>query len=244
MSFTENILTYETLDSTNEEAKRLFLDRKLSGPTTVVADVQDAGRGRYEREWISPKGNLYASIIFVPPKSLPSWPEVAFIASLAVREVIAEQVSASVECKWPNDVLVDGKKCAGILLEAVTPNGLKPEALVVGIGVNVENFPENVSYAATSLKAQGAEIDKDTILKSLLGNLEKRLQRWQEAGFEVLRREWLSHACFHNEKIEVRLPEETMVGIFKDIDLNGSLVLETETGTLPVRAGDVFLIDS
>ncbi|MBS7539966.1 biotin--[acetyl-CoA-carboxylase] ligase [Ancylobacter lacus] len=235
------VLRFPDIGSTNVEA----LSRASgTAPLWVVAERQTNGRGRRGRPWSSPVGNLYGSLLLVdagPPARLP---ELCFVAALALYDAVRAVTFLDplrVDLKWPNDVLVDGGKLAGILIEGtVRPDGLN--ATVIGFGVNCSHFPEDTPYRATSLAAAGCPTEPEALLASLDAAMLKRLEQWDRgAGFAVLCEDWCRHASGLGRPVTVRLGHRETGGIFEALDANGAMVLRHADGTREtINAGDVF----
>jgi BirA family biotin operon repressor/biotin-[acetyl-CoA-carboxylase] ligase len=227
---------HASLDSTNEEARRLAGSGER-GPLWILALEQSAGRGRRGRAWVSQGGNLFATLLLGarPPASA----ELGFAAGLAVSDVLARYApSATVALKWPNDVLLDGKKAAGILLEA-----LGGEALAIGIGVNLAHHPQSTEFPATSLKlVTGRAAMIDDALQLLAVRMSAWYEVWRSQGFASgLRRPWLERAAGLKGQIRARLDEGEMEGTFEGLDEDGALLLRREGGAVArITAGDVF----
>lgn len=230
--------------STSDEAKRLAREGAPEG-TLVWAERQTEGHGRLGRTWISPPGNLYVSLLLRPRAPAAEAAQLTFMAAVAAAECL-EQVlpqGRAVTCKWPNDVLVGGRKAVGILLESEADHSGSLDSLVIGIGINVTSHPpdEVVQYPATSLHAQGAAgPSASSVLERLCLALLLRYRQWQEEGFAPLRAAWLARADKLNRAVEVRLDSGTVAGIFADLDPSGALVLEQGGLRRLVLAGDVF----
>ncbi len=236
----------EAVGSTNDEAKRRLNDGAAAG-TIVWALEQTGGRGRDGRSWSSPRGNLYASIILRPVGAPAVVAQLGFVAALAVGAAVERLVPAPgvVTFKWPNDVLLDGRKIAGILLESEGARAEGVDGIVMGIGINVAVFPDDARIPATSLIAAGADVVTPAlVLEALTRELDARLQLWVREGFAPIRRQWIARAHALGAAIVVRLPRETLEGIFCDIDAAGLLMLETTTGRRSISVGDVFFAGS
>jgi BirA family biotin operon repressor/biotin-[acetyl-CoA-carboxylase] ligase len=243
------VVVHDNLDSTNSEAKRLVLAGEY-GPLWIVARRQTAGRGRLGRSWESPPGNLHASLILSDFGPARAAPQLGFVAGLATVNALQQAACASsrLALKWPNDVLLDGKKLAGILLEAVTlgvggPTSSQAVAAIIGIGVNCASAPSNLPYPATDLSAIGRDPPSAaTLLSHLSDAMINALEIWAcGEGFPLLRERWLSHAAGLGGPIRVALPQETIEGRFTSIDSEGRLVLATKSGERRIEAGDVLL---
>lgn len=237
------LLAFDSIDSTNEEAKRLALADEDDG-AVVWARSQSAGRGRRGRSWQSIEGNLYCSILLRPNCHAQRALQLSFVAALAMADAVAAVMPKGtfVHCKWPNDVLVEGHKVAGILLEsqAVALGGM--DWLVIGAGLNISHFPEDVEYPATSLLAQGAiGIKPEDMLESFTRRILTGMVTWRNMGFEPVRRAWLRRAAGIGKEITVRLERETLTGIFKTLDKDGALILLQDGIEKRITAGDVFV---
>lgn len=238
-----HLIALDDVDSTNEDARRRI--RAGAAPGTIVwARQQTAGRGRRGRAWSSPSGNLYLSIAVRPTCSRSDAAQLSFLAAVVVADVVADQLpdERRVSLKWPNDVLIDGSKTAGILLESENdPAGGDPW-VIVGIGLNVESHPKDTPYPATSISQEGAgAIDIAVLAQSLVACWAEWYARWETSGFPVIRSAWLARA--HNLKGDIiaRMPRETVEGRFVDLDANGELVLETPEGrVMHINAADIY----
>ena len=146
--------------------------------------------------------------------------------------------------KWPNDVLLQEKKVAGVLLESESDRNDIPEWVIVGLGVNVAHFPNDTSFPATSLLAENWTVSVEATLEAFARSFQNWANNWVENGFEQIRRTWLHRALGLNKAIEVRLGNETITGIFKDIDKVGALVLEENGTKRHIAAGDVYFLDN
>ncbi|HEY9549188.1 MAG TPA: biotin--[acetyl-CoA-carboxylase] ligase [Kiloniellaceae bacterium] len=232
------------IDSTNAEAKRLAEAGAEDG-TLVWARRQTAGYGRQGRAWSSEPGNLFISLVVRPDCSLAEAAQFSFIAAVALGEAIGSVAPPMLEVtyKWPNDVLVHGRKAAGILLESRGSAG-ELEWLVIGLGVNVASFPQDTRLPATSLHFEGCppEVSEVDLLEAFARHMLAWINRWLDNGFAPVRQAWLRHAQGLHEEIEVRLPHETLTGVFSDLDADGTLLLRLPDGsTRRIAAGEVYL---
>lgn len=241
------ILHFPTIDSTSDEVKRLSVAGAPEG-TLVWASQQTAGHGRFGRSWISPRGNLYFSLLLRPELPPQETMQLTFVAALALAEAILQTMPArtAVTCKWPNDVLISGRKVAGILLESSLDGDGRVDSLVIGIGVNIASHPpvHHVHYPATSLWAEGARTETaQSMLERFCSSFLVRLGEWREHGFSPVRDAWRARAESLHRPIKVQLDGDTMVGIFADLDATGALVLQQERERRVVFAGDVFPVN-
>lgn len=223
------------------------LDRARSGDpgrVWVVAERQTDGRARRGRGWTSEPGNLYASALLIDPCEPRHLPELPFVVAVSARKAVAEAVGAraiSVGLKWPNDLMIRGRKIAGILLETTrTADGRT--AVAVGIGINCKHHPPATETPATNLLLEGADVFPEQLFDRLARAFADFLDIWSRGeGFAAIREEWLSHALGIGGPIRVRLVEGEDHGIFEAIDAAGLLVLRRADGTRRlVSAGDVF----
>jgi BirA family transcriptional regulator, biotin operon repressor / biotin---[acetyl-CoA-carboxylase] ligase len=233
---------FAELDSTNEEAKRQAASGAPAG-TLISARTQRAGRGRQGRAWVSPPGNLYMSILLRPECSAGAAAQLGFAAALAVGEAVLPLLpdGAELAYKWPNDVLVGGRKISGILLESQAAGEGRIDWVVVGIGVNLASFPETSEYPATSLAAAGAApVAVEALLEAVARSFHFWYERWLECGFAPLRQAWLARARGLGQPIRVRLPQGESEGRFAGLDAEGALLLDIGTAQRRIAAGDVF----
>ncbi len=241
-SLLPRLLRDDTLGSTNDEAKRLA-EAGVEDWTVVWAGEQTAGRGRGGNAFASPPGNLYFSVILRPACSAASAAQLGFAAALAVGETVALHLPPGRELryKWPNDVLVDGRKLSGILLESAAAQDGALGWLVVGIGVNVASHPAETAWPATSLRAVGAEpVSIETLLQNIVAAFRRETDRWLREGFAPIRAGWLARAYGLGDTVGVRLPRERLSGRFIDLDRDGVLLLETAQGPRRIAAGEIF----
>jgi BirA family biotin operon repressor/biotin-[acetyl-CoA-carboxylase] ligase len=226
---------YAELDSTNEEARRLA-EAGEATPLWISATRQTAGRGRRGRAWDAPAGNLAATLLLRPEASQAVTGQLSFAAALAAAEMVQHLApAAAVTVKWPNDVLAEGRKIAGVLLEGGSG------WLAIGIGVNLAHHPEGTRFPATSLPQLGiASPSCDQALTLLAARFAHWYDAWMESGFETLRTAWLERASGLGAPITARLPHETRQGLFEGIDASGALLLKEGTGVRAIAAGEVF----
>lgn len=233
---------FDTLDSTNEEAKRQALAGADPG-LVVWAKSQSAGRGRRGRTWVSPAGGLYFSLLLKPDCPPARAAQLSFVSALAVAEGVAPDLprDRGIAFKWPNDLLVNGRKISGILLES-GGGSARVAWLVVGIGINVDSHPEGTEYPATSLFGEGAKgVRHGELLGRVVAAFHGWLGIWEREGFEPVREAWLGAARGLGEPISVRLPDRTLDGIFRGLAAEGALILDVlGEGERIIPAGDVY----
>lgn len=239
-----SLIPLDSVGSTNDEARRLAEEGAAHG-TIVWAGEQTKGRGRQGRSWTSPRGNLYTSVILRPDCKLTEAAQVSFVACVALGEAIAAKVGSAVEVtyKWPNDIMFNGKKGVGLLLESkATPQGAL-DWVIVGMGTNIAHYPDDTRYPASSLQKEGADpaLAPEVLLEELARQLDIWLEIWRKRGFGDIRAAWKQRVQGLGKAMEVRLPKETLTGVFGDLDSDGALLLKLEDGrTRTITAGDVF----
>ena len=230
-------LILDQTDSTNAEARRRA---PASAPVWIAARKQTAGRGRLGRDWASPRGNLSATLLIGRDEAPGDLAKLSFHASLAVADLFAHFApGADIATKWPNDALVNGKKAAGILLENFGSGGGHKANLAIGIGVNLAHHPDPATsrWPPTSL---AAETGRAPGIEEALLVLADRLDHWLGvADFAPIRAAWLARATHLGQRIEARLPDRTLAGIFEDVDAEGALVLRTPAGLQRIAAADI-----
>jgi len=233
-------IDYETLGSTNAEALALARAGEC-GPLWLTAARQSSGRGRQGSQWISPPGNLYATLLLTEPSSPAMAPQLSFVTALAVHDAIAgcaPQLGPLVNIKWPNDLLIERKKVAGILIEAESDPSF---SVVVGIGVNCTVHPDTTDYPATDLAASGARVVPEALFPVVAAAMGRRLAQWDRGrGFAEIRHDWLKRATGLGEMLQVRLSERNLSGRFDGLDESGRLLLNEGGRVTAIAAGEVF----
>lgn len=239
------------VDSTMTEAARRA---PPPAPTWIMARHQTSARGRRGRAWRHPSGNFAATLLMVPERPPREVALYSFVAAVSVSEALRGWVAPTdIALKWPNDVLLRGRKVAGILLESAG-TAERVIWLAVGIGVNLETAPEMSELDAGATPpialadvvtpwppAPKAGDAAEMVLTRIAAAFARYSAVWEAHGFEAVRSAWLDQAVHVGKPIEVRLPGETLSGTFRDVDQEGCLVLDTGSGARRVAAGEVFL---
>lgn len=235
------LIAYETIGSTSDEAKRFARDGAGEG-LIVWAKTQTAGRGRRGRAWVSPPGNLHMSLVLRPNCPAGVAAQLGFVAALGMAAALGELApGVAVRCKWPNDLLANGKKIAGILLETEMVAGEYPDFVVIGIGVNLASSPIDTPYPTTSLAEEGGGgIAPEIVLTRFAESFAKWISAWRQVGFLPVRKAWLSQAIGLGGPIQVRLERDTLDGRFLDLADDGALMLGMPDGSKRIAAGEVF----
>lgn len=228
------VVALDSVASTMEEARRLAADG-AADRTVVRAREQAGGRGRLGRPWASPPGNVYATAILRPDIPPVRASELSLVAAVAVADAVAA-VAGPVRLKWPNDVLLDGGKVAGVLLEAVT-GGTSLAAVLVGIGINVASCPDIPGRAT----ARVAATDADAMFLRLLQSLDARVAEWRRDGLGPIRTAWLARGPEIGSRLAVGQGEAVVQGAFAGLEPGGALRLELDNGTLArIASGEVL----
>ena len=239
------LLAFDTLGSTNAEA----LARARAGepgPLWITSACQTAGRGRRGRHFVSERGNLYASLLLTEASPVDRAAELAFVAALAAHDAVigvAAALGPRLAVKWPNDLLCDGAKFAGILVEGESAMG-RPLATVVGIGINCAHHPAQTDHPAIDLWAAGTRVTPEVLFTALSRAMLQRLEEWDRGrGFTATRAAWLARAANLGMPVRVNLADRQLEGRFETLDAYGRLVLRLGDGTAEIiTAGDVFPI--
>ncbi|CAN5374813.1 biotin--[acetyl-CoA-carboxylase] ligase [soil metagenome] len=219
-----------------------MLDRARHGASEGLwlrAERQTGGRGRQGRTWVSPPGNLYASTLVRLRPTDPQAASLALVAAVALDEAVrAHHAGALPVLKWPNDLLIEGAKLSGILLERTG------DAVVIGFGVNLAHHPTDLDRPATSLAAQGAAVDPGTFQETLAESFARWLGIWRGRGLGAVRTRWLDRAHPSGTPLTARLPDGSAVdGLFDGLDMTGALVLRlADGGRRVIHAADIFLL--
>lgn len=238
------IVYFDTIGSTNDEAMRLAAGGAPEG-TVVVSEEQTRGKGRLGRSWLSPKYQGIWFSVILRPQVLPiETGLITLAAAAAVARAIAKETGLEAEIKWPNDVLIRGKKVAGVLSEMSAEQD-KVHFVVVGLGTNAnveaKAFPAEWRQRATSLKEQlGRKIDRSRLLCSVLGSFEELYGLFQEREWQKIVDEWKEMSTTIGKEVKAKLFERTVIGVAIDVDENGQLILRLPNGNvLSLSAGEI-----
>lgn len=238
------LIDRDVVDSTNAIAKTLAEEGAEDG-VLVWGRRQTAGRGRHGRDWASPEGNLYLSLICRPGASADKLGQLSFVTAVAVAEALEPFLPAAhkLELKWPNDVLIDGGKVTGILLESsMSADGSRPW-VVIGVGINIAHHPESTDSTTppTSLKALGeVDVRPERVLEAFAERFSFWRRAWLGQGFAPVRAAWLRRAYRLGVDVTARLAPAPVTGRFVDLDESGAMILDGADGRRRVTAGEVF----
>lgn len=218
--------SYQEIPSTNDLMFELSSNNQINDNQVIVAKSQTNGHGRYGREWVSKEGNLYFSLLIKPENKQFLTPLLSFISCVALSKSLENLVSSEIKIsyKWPNDLLINNKKVAGILLK-----NKDNDFIIIGIGVNITSNPQNTEFEATNLEEQNIKnLKAEKILTEFLNNFENLYQNYQNFGFAPIRNLWLKKAFKLNEEIKVNLADQKLTGLFKNLDNTGNLILKCD----------------
>jgi BirA family biotin operon repressor/biotin-[acetyl-CoA-carboxylase] ligase len=220
---------FQNLESSNKTAFEMAEQNQLSDREIILTDSQSSGKGRNNRKWHSPEGNLYFSMVLRPKISLTQIHHLSFLSVVALRRVVKKILpDIAIQNKWPNDLLIDEKKAAGILLESKIDEK-NCHFVVIGVGLNLSSYPNETIFTATSLKEFGAEIATQNILQLFLDEFEDLYQNYLSFGFKKIRNYWLAGAYKLGKNIIVKNSQQQEIeAIFLDLDQEGNLILKNE----------------
>ena len=240
----KKLFFFETIDSTNSCARALG-DAGTAEGAVVVAEYQTNGRGRLGRTWIAEPGtSLLFSTLLRPPITVDTAGLLTLYASAAIARAVEQATRLEVECKWPNDLLLQGKKFCGILIESsFQQSGLSYSVIGAGINVNQPEFPEAVAARATSLMREaGKSFERDKILLSSLTELDSMYGEVRRGRFEFAVSEWTKRCAMFGKKITVQEHDNTVSGVAVRLHRDGGLVIRTAEGERTIYAGDVTVV--
>ena len=240
MTIDWTIEAHDTVKSTQDIVKGMG-DMGHPEGMVVQAAVQEEGYGRHGRSWVSEKGNLFISILLRPSCHVQEIGQLSIMASLAVAGAVKQYLTdpSLVKLKWPNDVLIDGQKCAGLILETGLGENHALKWVAVGIGVNINSAPED----ATSISGHAEKAPSLGALQNrLLKEMNSAYTKWNQTGMEDIRKEWLEMGHEKNELLNIKVGEEAVEGYFHDIDEHGNLLIRDEEYRLKkITSGEVYV---
>ncbi len=238
---TWRLVRFGTIDSTNEEARR----RALAGESDrlwILAGEQTAGRGRRGRTWISPRGNLHATALIIDPCPPALAPQLGFIAGVALARAAGDLGATGAGLKWPNDLILNSAKCAGILVEGIRLAG-QSAGYAIGIGVNCAEAPEGLGYPTSCLTAAGGQaIGAGELFERIAQRFGEALEVWRGgSAFARIRAAWLDRAFGLGQRVAIETGAGRREGIFEGIDAGGRMILRSERGLESIEAADLSL---
>lgn len=244
----KEVIFLESTTSTNDTAIETGRQRENPEGIVVVADTQTHGKGRMGRTWISPPGvNLYFTVLLKPPFLPQNASILTLVAAVAVASAIRENTKLPAEIKWPNDIMINGKKAGGILLDMKSGKD-KINLIAVGVGLNVNmslnEFPDEIRQSATSIKIEtGSPVDRVELLAKILEELERCYKIILQGDKRALINEWIRLNSTLTKKVTVKSPDKIISGLAENINDNGELIIRLPDGkTETVNAGDVTIV--
>ncbi|MCP4685638.1 MAG: biotin--[acetyl-CoA-carboxylase] ligase [bacterium] len=241
-----NLFCYQAVKSTNDIAAEMSEQGAVEG-TVITAEQQTRGRGRLGRHWHSPTGTgIYLSVLFRPNLRPDNAPGISIATAVALADTLEEYLPNDVRIKWPNDILIRGRKMAGILTE-LSAEGSRINHVIVGIGININQraggFPDEIKTIATSLRREvKRKVNRVELLQKFLKNLEKQYERYLIHRLEKSRAKLRRYSSLLGREITIRAGKSLTTGIARDIDADGCLILETAEGEVPIIAGEVTIV--
>jgi len=235
------VVRFGVIDSTNEEARRRALADEPDR-LWIVAGEQRAGRGRRGRGWNSPRGNLHATALLIDPCPPALAPQLGFVAGVALVRAARDAGAADAGLKWPNDLMLKGAKCAGILVEGIGLAGRRA-GYAVGVGVNCAHAPEGLGYATSRLTAAGGQaVGANQLFDRLADRFDEALDAWRGGEtFDLIRTAWIGDAVGLGQRIAIESGAGRREGVFEGIDAGGRLLMRSERGLESIEAADLSL---
>ena len=235
---------FDEVESTNDLAFSLAENKQIFANQIIAANKQNKGRGRLNRNWESPKGNLYFSLVLQPKIAIEKTSQISLVAICALQIAVAkifqqQNIVAKIQNKWPNDLLIDQKKVAGILLESKISNKIC-DFVILGIGVNINSNPTQTLFPSTNIKNFSCEISTSKMLEFFLEEFENLYENWLNFGFKNIRNLWHKNAYNLNSQIRINIDKSVVDGIFQEIDKDGRLIIKTNNNVVKkITFGDV-----
>jgi len=229
------LLEYDSLENTMDIVKNYKFN------TVVMTRDQKNARGKDERKWNTYAGNLFFSLILNANKKTKDYSQLSFLSAVAMKDTLSFLIKdnkTTIQCKWPNDILLNQKKICGILLK------FEPQKnqLIIGIGVNIKHFPKDVIYSATSIYHEGfTDINVQEFLERFLLNFSNLYKIWNDEGFAKIRNKWLKNAYKIKQEITVKSDNIDFIGNFEDLNKDGTLILKLlNEKNKEIKSGDIF----
>lgn len=240
----KSIETFEDIDSTNKAAKILAEEGALEG-TVVLAEFQTDGRGRFNRKWYGEPGKNILLSLILRPHDKQTTPLLTYLTALCAAGAVEGITRMTVECKWPNDLLINEKKFCGILLESSWKES-RIDFVVIGVGMNVnqEKFRVDLRRTATSLKIEcGREFDRTSLVRDFFERVERGYLQFRQSGTDGILTEWKTRCRTLGKEISVEQSGKILKGKAIDVDAEGALIIEDRDGLARVFAGDVRVLN-
>lgn len=228
------VFEYDSLENT------ISLVKKHKPNTVIMTQDQKSAKGKGNRTWTTYAGNLYFSFNLATQNKSKDYSQLSFLSAVAMKEALLSlpKNNTKIECKWPNDVMLNRKKFCGILLQ------FEPQKnqLIIGIGANIKHFPKTGMYKTTSTHNEGfTNLKAPELLEKFLLKFSNLYKIWQNYGFKKIRRKWLESAFKFKKEIVVKSGKNKFTGIFENLDEDGTLILKLNNGAIKeIKSGDIF----
>ena len=246
MGINFNVIRLNSVSSTSDYLKKMRNYGQADHGTLVISKTQTAGRGRLDNSWLSPVGNLYFSFLVQPKLDINKAYFLPFFISVVIGDVISDILDDDInlQYKWPNDIMLNNKKIAGILMESMVKNNIV-DSVIIGVGINTAVAPHVKNAESTSIVDENEEcIADDELLKRILSKFSDCYEDWLKGKVDMYRKAWLSKAAYIGETIVVRTDDTSHLGVFKDINDRGELVLLLSNGRYrSISYGEIFVFE-
>jgi len=236
-----NLINLKTVISTNLEIKNLLASNKKINNLCLCAINQTGGYGRRNTKWFSYKGNIHLSILLKPNCKINVVNQLSFMTSISIGKTLKKvKKNININYKWPNDILLNKKKIAGVILETSTYVNKNIKWVIIGIGLNLIKFPnlKNKEFEITSLKKEKIYIDKNHFIDSFLQIFFENYESWKKKGFNFIKKEWISDMLKKNDKVIVKYQNNYIKGKLVNLLINGGIKLKTNVGTKKLFYGE------
>ena len=239
-----SLLNYKSLDSTNKKIKRLIKMKKKSGNFCVSSITQTNGYGRRNTIWHSYNGNVHLSIFLRPDCLIKQVNQLSFLTSISINQTLKQFKNRNkIQYKWPNDMLLNERKFAGILLETSLNSNKKINWVIIGVGVNLKKYPQlkKEMFKATSLHKENILIDRDNFIKDFLEIFFKNFEKWKKSGFKFIKKDWLSNVYKKRGIIIVKKGNQYIKGKLINLLTNGSIKIKSNKKMKEIYFGDQII---
>ncbi len=236
-----NLINLKTVKSTNLEIKKMISSNINISNLCLSADNQTDGYGRRNAKWFSYKGNIHLSILVKPKCSINEVNQLSFMTSITLGDTLKKiKSNINIKYKWPNDILLNKKKIAGVIVETSSFVNKKIKWVIIGIGLNIKKSPNlnTKEFKITSLNKEKIYVRKDDFIDSFLQRFFRNYEFWKKKGFNFIKKNWISNVYKKNNKIVVKYQNNYIKGKILDLLINGGIKLKTSKETKELFYGD------
>ena len=236
-----NLINLKTVKSTNLEIKKMISSKVNINNLCLSADNQTDGYGRRNAKWFSYKGNIHLSILVKPKCSINEVNQLSFMTSITLGDTLKKiKSNINIKYKWPNDILLNKKKIAGVIVETSSFENKKIKWVIIGIGLNIKKSPNlnTKEFKITSLNKEKIYVKKDDFINSFLQRFFRNYEFWKKKGFNFIKKDWISNVYKKNNKIVVKYQNNYIKGKILDLLINGGIKLKTSKETKELFYGD------